>query len=504
MAQEHIRIKADVLFYDEVEEIIEASGRIQLSWKDFTLSTDHVRFLIPTLEVLADTPFEAFFGAQKVRGEMLYYSFTRQEGWVENATLSYLLRGKGELLFRGRHLLYEQGIWQGKDILCTGCKREPPLVSLRAKEVKIFPKGKIIIEGLALYIREKKIFEIPWYTRTLEKERGFLLPKLGFSRTKGWYAGLRYEYTLSPEVLFLARYTVGSRGGNELKSDLVFEEQRFRGQIFWDTRFSGKDTWGIAASLTSGDFSILLLNIYNEEVNTHRLSRSPQFIASWDKSLSEHLSLSGKLSYGYFATETSADTRTDTRLALSFEGTTLDATVFGWGTIFGNGESLTRIGGEVSWEKNLSPNFWTRFAWRFVKGECSPFFFDPAPESMASLEFLLGNEEQSFLRVRGRYDLLENAWEDWTFGIGIGNEKMALGIEGVYSSSEQSWQEKRYFLRHRIEDCVDVEVSFWDPEGSFFLALNFVGFDEPYRAESLFKEDEPFDPLSFKREMDTP
>ncbi|MBC7217490.1 MAG: hypothetical protein H5U36_04885 [Candidatus Caldatribacterium sp.] len=437
----------------------------------------------------------------RVEGEALYFSFARREGWVEKANLLYSLRERGELFFRGRRLAYIQGTWKGNDVLCTGCRREPPLVSLRAKEVTVFPQGKVVIEGLALYIRDRKILEIPWYTKTLGRGGGSFLPALGFSRQRGWYTGFRYEYAFSPEVLFLARYTIATQGGQLLQTDITINGENLKGQVFWDTRFSGNDTVGIAASLKKGDFSLLVIATRNEAVNSQTLSRSPQIVASFTESLSDTFTLSGAFSYGYFATETFSSPRFDARLTLSFKEENFGAKIFGWGTWL-DGGYLGRFGGEAFWEKDLSPNFWARFSLRFVEGDYSPFFFDLQPESLASFEFLWGEEEGSFLHIRGRYDLRAQGFRDWTVGIGLGNENISFGVEGVYAQG--SFTERRYFLRKRIEDCAEVEMSFLDPEGSFFVALNLSGFDASRRAESLFEEEEPFDPLGFKRDLDTP
>lgn len=422
---------------------------------------------------------------------------------MEKARLSYLLRGQGELFFRGKRFSYSRGTWKGSDILCTGCRRELPLFSLRAKEVIVSPEGKVTIEGLSLYVRNRKILEIPWYTRVLGQGGGNLLPALGFSRPKGWYTGFRYEYTLAPDTLFLVRYTLTTQAGQELKTDFTFAHEGFRGQVFWDTRFSGDDAFGVAASLTKGATSLLVLATQRERVNSHTLSRSPQLVASLKEHLSSHVTLEGQLSYGYFATEDLAGPRYDARLTLSFEGDALKAKIFGWATVFQE-KSFERAGVEVYWEKDLSPDLWTRFSLRLVEGDASPFSFDPQPESLASFEFLWGKEEASFLRVRGRYDLRAQGFRDWIVGIGLGGETLSLGVEGVYSWSVGSFTEQRYFLRKRIEDCADVEVSLFEPEGSFFVAVNLAGFDRPRRAESLFDEKEPFDPLSFERDLSTP
>jgi hypothetical protein len=503
-AEEGITLRASLLVYDDEQERLEASGRVTLSFRDFFLSTEHVLFVIPTLEVFVDAPFEARLGGYTVRGESLYYSFEKSEGWVESATMAYLLRGKGELLFRGKRLSYAQGTWQGEEILCTGCKREPPFVSLRAREVTVFPEGKVTLQGLSLYIRDKKIVELPFVTRTLQRGGSSLLPELGFSRGKGWYTGVRYEYPLSSSVFFLGRYTVTSRKGSELKMDLEAEGGSLKGRIFWDVYSGEEDTWGGLLSVNREDFSLLFLDTHNERVDDHLLSRSPQIVASLGEEVSPRVFLSGKLSYGYFIAEDYADTRWDARVKLSFNGEGFGAEAFLWGTSMERGGDALRIGGKVFWEKELSPYFWTRLEWRFVEGQDSPFFFDLSSESLGSLEFRLGDEEGSFLRLRGRYDFLREDWSDLTVGIGVGSKTMSLGMEGIYSFPQKIWGEKRYFLRRRIEDCVDFEVSLFEPEGDFFVALNFLGFDEPRRAESLFEEEEPFDPLSFERETKTP
>lgn len=476
---------------------------MEVTWGGFSLTTERLRLYLPTSEVFVDAPFVARFEGTEVTGEGLYFSFAREEGWVEKAKLSYLLRGRGELLFRGKRFSYSQGTWKGSDILCTGCRREPPLLSLRAKEVTISPEGKVTLEGLSLYVRNRKILEIPWYTRVLGQGGGDFLPALGFSRSRGWYTGFRYEYTFAPDVLFLARYILTTRAGQELKTDLVFASEGFKGQVFWDTRFLGDDTFGVAASYTKGAASFLVLATQRERVDSHTLSRSPQFVASLKEHLSSHVTLEGQLGYGYFTTEDLAGSRYDARLTLAFERDNFKALAFGWATVFQD-ESFTRAGVEVSWEKDLSPNFWARFSLRLVEGDTSPFFFDPQPESLASFEFLWGEEEASFFRVRGRYDLKAQNFRDWTVGVGLGSEALSLGVEGVYSWSAGSFTEQRYFLRKRIEDCVDVEVALFEPEGSFFVAVNFLGLDKPHRAESLFDEKESFDPLGFERDLSTP
>jgi len=116
------------------------------------------------------------------------------------------------------------------------------------------------------------------------------------------------------------------------------------------------------------------------------------------------------------------------------------------------------------------------------------------------LDSCWGDYEESFLRLQGDYNLNEGNWEELTAGIGLGNEDFSLGVEGVYSFELGEWKEERYFVRKRIEDCITLEASWYEPEGSLFLSLNLSGLDTEKKAEGLFDEEEEFNPFELKRD----
>jgi hypothetical protein len=55
-------------------------------------------------------------------------------------------------------------------------------------------------------------------------------------------------------------------------------------------------------------------------------------------------------------------------------------------------------------------------------------------------------------------------------------------------------------VRKKIEDCVEVEASFWEPDQSFFLSLNLVGLDVgKKKPETLFEEKQEFSIFEMRR-----
>ncbi|MGC8778545.1 MAG: hypothetical protein ACP5Q4_07680, partial [Candidatus Caldatribacteriaceae bacterium] len=173
---------------------------------------------------------------------------------------------------------------------------------------------------------------------------------------------------------------------------------------------------------------------------------------------------------------------------------------FFWDTLLESGDTIPRLGGSVWWEKEVTPTLDFKLSYRFLDTEESPFSFDPGRENRLSLEFMWGEEKGSFLHARGEYDFETSRWDTVTVGLGLGNRAFSLGAEGIYSFSEGEWTDRRYFVRKRIEDCVEVEASFWEPEQSFFLSLNLIGLDAgKKKPKTLFEEKEEFSLFEVKR-----
>ena len=169
-AQEGIRIKADLVLYDRDREKVSASGNVKVEWQDVQVTTEEIVFFISTQELWVPHSLYATLGGDQVRGDQFYYSFLQDEGWVKKAELIYKVGEEGKLYFRGDKIEYLKGKWTGNNLLLTGCEKDPPLYSLRAKEVVIYPQDRLVLEGLSFYFREKKILELPLYSRVLGEE----------------------------------------------------------------------------------------------------------------------------------------------------------------------------------------------------------------------------------------------------------------------------------------------------------------------------------------------
>ena len=308
-AQEGIRIKADLVLYDRDREKVSASGNVKVEWQDVQVTTEEIVFFISTQELWVPHSLYATLGGDQVRGDQFYYSFLQDEGWVKKAELIYKVGEEGKLYFRGDKIEYLKGKWTGNNLLLTGCEKDPPLYSLRAKEVVIYPQDRLVLEGLSFYFREKKILELPLYSRVLGEEGAAFSPTLGYSRKRGWYLGSYYDYLFTENLLLTSQFSISSLQGAELNIDLVTSLSRGEGRIFWDILPGAVDTWGGYVHLEEGGLSLWALSVNNEIVGQSLVSRSPQLVISYGENPEEGYNWKCTFSWGFFEEDGSSTWR---------------------------------------------------------------------------------------------------------------------------------------------------------------------------------------------------
>lgn len=504
-AQSGIHIQADNILYEEKRGKIEAWGRVSVAWQDVVVQSERVIFFLPELELVVPTIVEASLAGNRIRGTSFYYSFAHREGWVKEAELFYKVSEGGELLFRGKTIRYAHGEWRGENLLFTGCHHTPPLYSVRAKEVIILPEERLVIKNLGFYIREQKVLEIPVYSLSLRGGRGGFSPNFGYQRGKGCYLQARYEYPLDEHLLFSAQAELASLSGLSGSTDLSLFFPFWEVRIFGDFFEERENTVGGYVHFQKGIVSLWGIILKNECVTvdgkTVLFSRSPQYVLSLQEKKDEGLTWEVHWSKGYFREQDLALWREDLYLGVEWESGFFGTTAFFWNTALESGSTIPRFGGSVWWRKVITPVLDVKLAYRFLSAEESPFSFDPETENVISLEFLWGQEWGTSLHARGEYNLQTAQWDEAVIGLSLGNQEFSLGAEGIYSFSEKQWTNKRYFLRKRIEDCVELEASFEEPDHSFFLSLNIVGLDAGKRKiKTLFEKEKEFSLFGVERD----
>ncbi|QPM67679.1 hypothetical protein [Atribacter laminatus] len=500
-AKEGIRINADTLLYDDVGSQVEAVGNVQLSWKNVSFATNQLLFRFDTSEAFVPGFIKARFGDYQISAEKMYYNFQTRNGWFESAELVYELNEGGKLFFRGSKIEYQKGKWAGLDLLVTGCPHSPPLYSVRAKEVLIYPQDRILISGLGFYIKENRIIQLPAYSRLLNNHGGNFIPSLGYQRKRGLFVEGNYEYLFSENLLFQANLYYSTRQSSRISGDITLQYSYIEARIFIDLWQNEKSTFGGYAHYQKNGLSLWMLGIENERFNDEIISRLPQFIASYRTESESGFFIEANLSYGKFSQGDINTWRNDIFLSAGLEKKSFGGEIFYQNINLSTLDDAIAWGGKVWAEKEFSSRFSAGIYYEYtqVNGE-TYFFFDPKDTNIFGLELVYGDLDQTYLRLRGEYDLNIGSVGDIIAGIGLGSKEFSVGMETIYSFPNQSWEERRYYVRKQLEECIDIEASYWESDQTFFVSVNLAGLDQKKHIESLFEKQEEYDLFNLDRE----
>ncbi|HSV31174.1 MAG TPA: hypothetical protein VLH40_04015 [Atribacteraceae bacterium] len=495
-----VRINAAEVLYDEVRDEIRAAGGVEVHWDEGMLTTEEAIFLIGTSELFVPGPVSARFGEHLVSGEGLYYNFAARSGWFKHSQLLYRMTDTGNLYFRGARIEVSKDQWWGEDLLVTGCKKERPFYSVRAQRVTIYPQERLVIEGLGLYIRDTRVFWIPTWSRTLGVGGARLLPQVGYEQSRGYFIDFSYQYHLTNELLLQAQLDLATRQDTRLGVDISAAFPNLEARVFYDYWQEDESSYGGYVRFMNDSLSLGLLTYENERIGEERLSRSPQFFISYRHEFAGDFYIRGAASIGHFTTSAVSAWREDFFFLAGWSGEGYGGEAFYQTIGLTDLPGARVLGGTVWAEKAFTEDFSAGIRYRLanVDGETF-FFFDPQDTSELQLDLTYGDLDRSFLRFRGHYDFLTGDFARITAGIGLGIDDYSLGVEGVYSFADDDWQSSRYFIRHKIEECVMVEASWWEPDRTFFLSVELIGFDQEGLPETLFDEADEFDQFAVER-----
>jgi hypothetical protein len=193
-----LSLKADYISYEKIEEedLIIAKGGALLKYQDIEVTAEYLKINLTTNLLFATG--KVFFKQEnlKTNGEELSYN------WKTKKII--LLQSKGEITGEGiKGKIYYQGkkmenfakYTEFTEESFTTCDLEEPHYHIIAKEMKIYPKDKIIARNISWYEGKTKIITLPYFLIFLDRKTQLpILPKIGQNSTEGWFIKTNFNY----------------------------------------------------------------------------------------------------------------------------------------------------------------------------------------------------------------------------------------------------------------------------------------------------------------------
>ena len=238
---------AEKLEFDRRSRLVAAEGRIEASYKGWTLSGRRLKANLR--EDWAELEGEVSVGRRGLaaRGERVTVDFAAKRWRVEGAFLTL-----SPEFFKGRAAepvyLYGESVEGGEDFAhiveggLTTCnyvlKGRKPHWAVKARSIEVQAGKRLVLRGAGLSLFGRRILTLPTLTIPLRRPaageragRRLSLPEIGSNRWEGFYVKHSYDYLVSPKsggTLF-AQYT--EKHGLKLGADHRYSASGGGGEV---------------------------------------------------------------------------------------------------------------------------------------------------------------------------------------------------------------------------------------------------------------------------------
>lgn len=197
-AEEGIRIKADAMDHDQVNDLITATGTVVMQWQDTTLTADTASYDSSSKSIQAS-------------GHVV---ITRAGDTIKCDSIRIDLEsGRGELVQGNIFIVQNNMHITGTAISRTGendysaristyttCDDETPSWKFAADKLDMTLDEYGTARHVVFYIKDVPVLYVPYAVFPIKRERqsGFLFPRFGWSGNKGARADIFYYWAISP------------------------------------------------------------------------------------------------------------------------------------------------------------------------------------------------------------------------------------------------------------------------------------------------------------------
>lgn len=214
--QEPLKVQADTLHYNELNNTVTASGNVVVNNGETTLKADMITVNRTANEVDAQGRVEVTDPQGEIRADSLRLELTDETGQIANGTVrlprhQYVLTGK--LMQKSYGQSYH--IEDGRFTTCRCEDFDKADWSIGGRTIDVNLRGKGEVHDGVFRVRGVPLVYIPYAVVPVRNDRqsGFLFPNYGFSSKRGfvwqqpfyWAINKSYDLTLTADIETAAR-----------------------------------------------------------------------------------------------------------------------------------------------------------------------------------------------------------------------------------------------------------------------------------------------------------
>lgn len=212
-ASGQVLIKADTLNHDQQEEIITATGNVEMQMSGSTLYSDTVNYFMDRGVVTAIGGVRIVKNGDTLSGDIAEFDVTGKTGIVSNGSFFMKkdnIHVSGDRIEKTGELDYRV-----KNGTITSCDGDKPSWKFKVEELKLTMEELAFGKNAVFYLSDIPVFWLPYlvYPVKTERQSGFLIPSAGTSTKNGAFLKVPYYWAVSPSQALTVTADLRSKRG---------------------------------------------------------------------------------------------------------------------------------------------------------------------------------------------------------------------------------------------------------------------------------------------------
>lgn len=193
-----IRITADTMDHNQVDDVITADGHVVLLWQGATLTSDNATYDRAKKVLKATGNVKIRKGGDSVQGESVNLDLESGRGELAQGTI---FLKQNNMRFTGENVTrIGENDYSASQGTYTTCDAEVPSWKFGVDTLDMTVDEYGTAKNVVFYIKDVPVLYFPYVVFPVKRERqsGFLFPRFGWSEKKGAEVDIFYYWSISP------------------------------------------------------------------------------------------------------------------------------------------------------------------------------------------------------------------------------------------------------------------------------------------------------------------
>lgn len=219
-------IRADVMTQDSATDLVKATGKVEMTWQDMTLTSNEATYNRTSQVLTAHGNVYLVKGGDILWGDHLVMETDTGRAEMENGQIFMTqgnFRADGKPISRlgdDEYALRNGGL--------TTCDAAVPSWKFGAAELDVTVEKYATGKHVIFYVKDIPVFYFPYIILPVKRERqsGFLFPKFGTSSKRGVFIDIPYYWAISPSQEATIDLDMQTKRGVGLGLDYRYKRSR--------------------------------------------------------------------------------------------------------------------------------------------------------------------------------------------------------------------------------------------------------------------------------------